>query len=286
MYTRQEVARLKGLGEGTCAGGSGCECGRCEARYLSEGWRDSLLQGQGGTAAEETLPLVARWWDVKRAMDSLVLEKRTREVMALRTQGYAEQDIARITGLDRSMVRRRFEATMLELMAALGGEYVEPPRVSSPAKCLVCGVGERVYLVPTRASRWACIGWRRDEDGRLCQAWQCRAVVMLRRRPLVGSAQVGHVFRLKWTVQRGDRRKVIGTTELPGEHFPPGHPWVLGWERDTRAAEDGRPVPERTWRVPSDDDEAEPGRQSAVCADCLAPSLRRRVEQSRRAGRQ
>lgn len=287
VYQRSEVIYLRGLGPDAHADDPDCECGRCEARYLSQGWKDSLLQGDGGSNAEETLPLIARWHDIKAAMLTVTKEKRDREVMQLRASGYTEDDIARITGLSRSMVRRRFEAKVVELIEELGGEYVEPPRVSVPSKCLECGVGERVYLVPTFGEVWTCIGWRRDEaDGKLCQAWQARADVMICRRAIATAARPGDAYWLTWTWPRGERGRIAAHTEAPDHSLPESHPWVQAWQRDTQAAHDDRPAPVRTWRVPTEVRDADRGRESALCSDCILPRFRTRVEQSRRAARQ
>jgi hypothetical protein len=125
-YTRSEVAWLLGLD-------------REEAIDFDAVPRDSLRQSEESLAgnAEETLFAIARWHDVHAARRAITRDNVIREVMKLRANHFTEHEIAVMVGLNRSTVRRRYIATLDQLLEHLG-EQVDPPRFSTVPTCIAC----------------------------------------------------------------------------------------------------------------------------------------------------
>lgn len=276
-YTRSEVAWLLGLD-------------REEAIDFDAVPRDSLRQAEESLAgnAEETLFAIARWHDVHAARRAITRDNVIREVMKLRANHFTEHEIAVMVGLTRSTVRRRYIATLDQLLAHLG-EQVDPPRFSTVPTCIACGKAVRARLAAIDMERWTCMGRRvRPADGKLAQAWWSPGgEVRYCRPPLARSAKVGGAADVLTTQGRVLSHELRRDEDLSADDGR-----VKAWTNDTAAARDGRPP---TWRaelyarVPAGVREVEPEKQAGCCARCLTPSLRSRViarrEQSGSSGR-
>lgn len=107
--------------------------------------------GVGGDH-DDQLFVVAEWWDVHRARERITADKESREITLLRAAGVTEDEIAAALGTNRMRVRRRFRATLNELLVALGAED-QPDRESRVALCLICGEHPRVRLQPVMRKR-------------------------------------------------------------------------------------------------------------------------------------
>jgi hypothetical protein len=102
------------------------------------------------TAHEEWDPVmtIARWWDVRRARDRVARTKLEQEVVQLRVAGFGEHELAGLLGLSRATARRRFRASVEEILHELGGEVDQTERISIPSACLTCGDRPRARLAP------------------------------------------------------------------------------------------------------------------------------------------
>lgn len=102
------------------------------------------------TAHEQFDPIftIARWWDVRRARDRVVRTKLEQEVVQLRVAGFGEHELAGLLGLSRATARRRFRASIDEILHELGGEPDQAERVSIPSACLRCASRPRARLAP------------------------------------------------------------------------------------------------------------------------------------------
>jgi hypothetical protein len=133
--------------------------------------RDSCTDLRGTTDAvtesaadTDRLPVIARWLDVQRARQSVIADKEAVAILQLRAGGFSERELVRLTGNERLSLRRRWHATIDEILEKLGGEAEEPTATSRIAMCLKCGKRPRVRLseVKTRIKG----GWRIDAPGR------------------------------------------------------------------------------------------------------------------------
>lgn len=264
-YTRSEVAWLLGLD-------------REGAIDFDAVPRDSLHQSEESLSAnaEESLFAIARWHDVHAARRSITRDNVIAEVMKLRANHFTEHEIAVMVGLNRSTVRRRYVATLDQLLERLG-EVVDPPRTSTVPSCISCGKAIRVRLAAIVMERWTCMGRRvRPDDGQMAQAWWTPGgKVRLCRPPLAWSAAIGgaaDVLVTQGTVLSHELRRDEDLSEDDGR--------VKAWKNDTQASIEGRPT---TWnedlypRVPAGRREVEPEKQAGCCARCLMPELRVRV---------
>lgn len=84
--------------------------------------RAGLADGDDSRPAGEgaALPLIARWNDVQRARAETIREKDGLAILQLRAYGMTEEDIAGLSGRHRLAVRRRWHATVDEILERLG----------------------------------------------------------------------------------------------------------------------------------------------------------------------
>jgi hypothetical protein len=122
-----------------------------DAIDISVAWRDSLASctpdgPAAPTTSEDWDPpiLIARWHDVQRAKRRASIGRLRDEILRLRVAGYTEVEVAQITGLTKPTARRRFAATIDEILDELGGVAVavDGPASAVPA-CMSCGQAPR-----------------------------------------------------------------------------------------------------------------------------------------------
>lgn len=87
--------------------------------------RDScadLAADDGGHApsADPSLPVIARWWDVRRARDRIRLSKEQEMAARLRAEGFTERELASVLGCSQPTAHRRVSVTLRELVRELG----------------------------------------------------------------------------------------------------------------------------------------------------------------------
>jgi hypothetical protein len=119
--------------------------------------RDSCasLSADGSAAApliEGSLMVVLRWHDVHRARRIVAGEKLSRMILRLRAEGFTEREVAEVVATPKTTVRRRFDATLSEIVRFLGEAEADEP-VPVEASCLVCGAAPRVRLAPVMGKR-------------------------------------------------------------------------------------------------------------------------------------
>lgn len=135
----------------------------------------SHLRGSGDAAAPETdddrLPVVARWLDVQRARGAILADKRSVASLQLYASGFSDREVANMLGQDRMAVRRKWRATVDEILEFLGGVVEPDPALSHLDLCLRCGQNVRVRLGAVKVRVRG--GWRIDQPER--QASVCRA---------------------------------------------------------------------------------------------------------------
>lgn len=159
-YTRREIVQLLSLT-------------REEAVDIAAGMRDSLAGLSDPDVAlhvtregaDTTVPILARWAEVRQARNRIAKAKDGAMILQLRAAGFPETEIARLMDGDRLAVRRRQRVAIDEILAALGGEAPDAtPVVANPDACLKCGQAPRVRLreVVTRVRG----GWRVDQPER------------------------------------------------------------------------------------------------------------------------
>jgi hypothetical protein len=138
---------------------------------------DDISSGGGGD--DEPLYVIARWTDVQRVKRLVVREKESLAVLQLRTSGFSESEIARLSGRDRLAVRRRWHATVDEILERLGGAREDDSVVSIVSACLKCGLHPRVRLAAVK--RRVRGGWKVIQDER--QASVCAGCITAELRP-------------------------------------------------------------------------------------------------------
>jgi hypothetical protein len=151
-YTRNEVAFLLSLDHQ-------------EALEYAAGLRDSIGR-LGSDESHDTnavddgdAPFIARWSEVNMAAARIRVNKENIALTQLRLQGYTDEEVASRLGLGRRTVGRRWRATLLEILVALGGEAEEEVPIDHVDRCLQCGQNPRGRT--TRRSRvWTSNGWR------------------------------------------------------------------------------------------------------------------------------
>jgi AraC-like DNA-binding protein len=240
-----------------------------------------------GHNAEDPLHHVVRWWDVHRTRLRLTRDKLRTEIVSLRTAGYTEEQVASITGLSRSMVRRRFEATLLEILDELGVAY-DPSRLDRPG---VCGHYVRIPRAPHNLcgkptarlaaiyrERWMCAGRRLDQQGQLAQAWyDGHGELRLYRPPLDRKATVGRAFHV--IVTNGEPQAHV---PFPEGDMPDGDHKLAVWVADTQAAAEGERTPDRSlFAVRGGSRLVVPEAPTHRCGEHLAPWLQVRVLRTR-----
>lgn len=165
LYSRGEVAFLLSLT-------------RDDAIDEDASQADSLSRctpdGPGSTTShEEWDPVftIARWNEVHAAKACIVKTKVELAVLELRVGGHTEQELADHLGIHRLAGRRRFGASLDELLELLGGEALpdDSPAAAEDA-CLSCALGPRVRLRAKR--RRVRGGWKVIRPER--QAAVCR----------------------------------------------------------------------------------------------------------------
>jgi hypothetical protein len=136
--------------------------------------RDSCA-GLSDTGAAPTpldaspLMVVLRWIDVHAARRAILSTKLERMVLRLRAEGFTEREIAAIITTPKTTVRRRFDATITELVRLLGEGPPSHDPIPMRASCLTCGQAPRVRLDPVlrkRKGKWRVI---RGGEGRLAR---------------------------------------------------------------------------------------------------------------------
>lgn len=100
----------------------------------------------GGTGEPSQLPTIARWHDVQRAKREVVRAKEGLASLQLRAHGYSERELAKLFNRDRLALRRRWHASIEEIIERLGGVGFEEPALSHIDLCLHCGKQPRAYL--------------------------------------------------------------------------------------------------------------------------------------------
>jgi DNA-directed RNA polymerase specialized sigma24 family protein len=78
-------------------------------------------QGGGSADADPSLFVVLRWHDVHDAAKRVATKKENAHIVRLRAEGFTEEEVARVMDCDRRTLRRRFRATVAEIVAELGG---------------------------------------------------------------------------------------------------------------------------------------------------------------------
>lgn len=78
-------------------------------------------QGGGSADADPSLFVVLRWHDVHDAAKRVSIRKENAHIIRLRAVGYTEEEVSARLSLDRRTLRRRFRATLAEIVAELGG---------------------------------------------------------------------------------------------------------------------------------------------------------------------
>src|SRR5207245_2814029 len=79
--------------------------------------------GHSSLAPEDhDVPLIACWAEVDAAKKRIVAHKEHLALLQLRLQGYTDEEVAGLLGLGRRTVGRRWRATLMEILEALGGE--------------------------------------------------------------------------------------------------------------------------------------------------------------------
>lgn len=123
---------------------------RSEALDLDATPRDScssLSADDGGHSAspETTLPVLLRWHDVHAARRKIAGGKMQTLVLRLRGHGYTQREIAAVFEEPKTTMRRRYDATVTEIVKFLGQVDDEDLHPTINA-CLICGVRPRVRL--------------------------------------------------------------------------------------------------------------------------------------------
>lgn len=119
-------------------------------------WPDSVARLQasddaGGALGSgedgPPLPTILRWHDVQDARKRVVRGKEAMHITQLRLGGFNELELARIAGKDRLALRRRWHASIQDIMDELGAVASEPEALSDGVSpCLRCGERPRVRL--------------------------------------------------------------------------------------------------------------------------------------------
>lgn len=259
FYTRSEVLWLR-------------QMDRSAATFHDAYPPSALSNAEGGLAssAEETLPAIARWWDVRLAFERVTVDKRDKAIVELRLAGFTEEEVARAMGTSQPTVNRRFRATLLEVMEELGEAYPDEPKSYAPV-CWRC-LAPAVRLAEVVAERWTYMG-RRRREGLPYQAWiDSRKEVQLYRRGLVREGVIGGVYELLTCQDRRlERPRLI---EVLADELK-----VRTWQRAHELAEDGEetPVAPVVQGVRGGRRSVHAERQTHSCAECLLPSLQPRV---------
>lgn len=106
------------------------------------------------------VPFIARWAEVNRARERIVKHKNDLALLQLRLQDYKEKEISVILNMNVRTAGRRWRATLLEIMEALGGEKsgtIMP--LDHIDLCLKCGEYPRTRTVK-RTRVWINEKWR------------------------------------------------------------------------------------------------------------------------------
>lgn len=82
------------------------------------------VHGSGMSAEESDVLIVARWWDVHRAAALVTGCELLERIVKLELDGFSQDAIATMLGVPRTTLRRRFKATMDEMLEVLGGVRV------------------------------------------------------------------------------------------------------------------------------------------------------------------
>lgn len=77
-------------------------------------------QGGGSADADPSLFVVLRWHDVHDAAKRVRISKENTHILKLRACGYTEEEVSERVELDRRTLRRRFRASVNEILAELG----------------------------------------------------------------------------------------------------------------------------------------------------------------------
>lgn len=150
---------------------------RDQAIEMDSNHRDSCAglaasneSGGSISAVAQSVPTIARWADVQRARRDVIREKEGLAILQLRAGGFSEREIAKLSDRDRLALRRRWHATVLEILDRLGGPGQDEGTTSRIDSCLKCGEHPRVQLLPVKARTRG--GWKIVSKGR--QASVCR----------------------------------------------------------------------------------------------------------------
>jgi AraC-like DNA-binding protein len=79
-------------------------------------------QGGGSANADPSLFVVLRWHDVHDAAKRVRMSKENAHIIRLRSCGYTEEEVSERVSLDRRTLRRRFRATVNEILTELGSD--------------------------------------------------------------------------------------------------------------------------------------------------------------------
>lgn len=79
-------------------------------------------QGGGSADADPSLFVVLRWHDVHDAAKRVSIRKENAHIIRLRSCGYTEEEVSARVNLDRRTLRRRFRATLNEILVELGAD--------------------------------------------------------------------------------------------------------------------------------------------------------------------
>lgn len=176
-YTRNEIVWLRSLSHE-------------EAQALDEHVVSSVYDPTVSASADDPpLPVIVRWHEVRVAASRALVEKRDREIFAMRCEGISEKFVADHVGLDRSSVNRRFKAAIERVQDALGGEpAIRKPALSTPPACIRCAARPRARAQAVRPDSKGF--WRIVEPERelavcaLCLAVELRPKLLLRVKDL------------------------------------------------------------------------------------------------------
>jgi hypothetical protein len=130
----------------------------------------SQLQSSLGKLSEEghqsfepegsDVPFIARWAEVNRARERIVKHKNDLALLQLRLQDHTEKEISVLLNMNVRTAGRRWRATLLEIMEALGGEKTATIMpLDHIDLCLKCGEQPRTRTTK-RTRVWVNEKWR------------------------------------------------------------------------------------------------------------------------------
>lgn len=89
--------------------------------------------GGGSANADPSLFVICRWHDVHDARKRVVRRKGDEFIIRLRAEGFTELEIVRLARVPQATMRRRFRATLAEIVTELGGDLtVLMPKAGNP----------------------------------------------------------------------------------------------------------------------------------------------------------